>query len=92
MGGSASQREILARLPWPDRQQHLREDAEAARALTPTERLQRAAALTDLCLELAAAGDNVGAAERYRHWREAQWRERIREVVRLYERRQDTRV
>ena len=88
MGGDASQREILERLRWPDRRQRLEEQARLAQALTPTERLERVDALTRLCLELAGAAGNLEAARRYREWREAQWRQSIREVIRQYERRQ----
>jgi hypothetical protein len=91
MGGKASQREVLARIPWPDRRERLKEEAEAVRSLTPTERLHRIAALRRLCLELAASAGNLEAVQRYYDWREAQWRERIREVIRLYEHRQTAR-
>ncbi len=87
MASDVSQREILAGLRWPDPKQRLREEAQAAQSLTPGERLHRAAALHRVCLELAASAGNLEAAQRYYEWREMQWRQRILEAVRLYERR-----
>lgn len=82
-----NQREILNGLRWPDRKQRLREHAGAAQAMTPTERLERVDALSRLCLELAAAAGNLEAAQRHREHRKAEWRRRIGEVIRQYERR-----
>lgn len=87
MDGRMKQREILEKLRWPDRKQRLEEEARLARGMTPAERFDRADALSRLCWELAASAGNLEAAKRYREWREAQWRERIREVIRQYERR-----
>ncbi len=92
MSDAASQREVLANIHWPSPAQRMKEEALAARGLTATERLRRVAALRRLCLELAAAGGNLDAVQRYHEWREAQWRERIHEVVRLYERRRGSRA
>lgn len=86
MSADPSQREILERLRWPSRRERVLEQARLVRTMTPAERLQRVAALTRLCMELAAAAGNVEAARRYREWRETQWRRSIREVIRLYER------
>jgi hypothetical protein len=86
MTRDASQREILAGLRWPDPRRRLEEEAQAVQSLTPTERLHRVAALRRVCLELAASAGNLEAAQRYYDWRESQWRERIRQAVRLYER------
>ena len=88
MSGDLSQREILEKLRWPDRKERLAEEARMAWAMTPAERFDRVDAISRLCWELAAAAGNLGAVERYRQWRHAQWRERIQEVIRQYERRE----
>lgn len=88
MHTQATQRDILERLPWPVRHQRLQDQVRAALALTPTQRLERVGELTRLCLELAAAAGNLDAARQYRERREAEWRGRIREVIRQYEQRQ----
>lgn len=86
MDDGVNQREVLAKLRWPDRRQRLAEQIKLAQAMTPSERLQRVGELTRLCLELAAAAGNLEAAKRYREWREARWRQSIREVIEQYER------
>jgi len=86
MNEQQNQLEFLASLKWPDRRQRLEEQARIARSLTPDERLLRVDALSRLCLALARSAGNLEAARRYREWREAQWRRRIREVIRHDER------
>ncbi len=90
MDANLNQCEILEKLRWPDRRQRLAEEARLAQDMTPTERFERVDALSRLCWELAAGAGNLEAAKRYREWKEVQWRERIREVIRQYERRKQS--